>query len=100
VRALTNPGELVLDPFAGVASTGIAAGLEGRRFLGCEIEAKYAKLASQRYDALLAGTLQVRDWRRPVDMPDPRQAVSRVPAHFWRQEHGAFTSLPERHEAG
>jgi adenine-specific DNA-methyltransferase len=85
VRALTNPGELVLDPFAGVASTGIAAMLEGRRFLGCEIEAKYAKLANQRYRELMAGTLQVRDWKRPVDLPDPRQAVARVPAHFWRR---------------
>lgn len=83
VRALTKPGELVLDPYAGVGSAGIAAALEGRRFLGCEIEAKYAKLANQRYSKLLAGTLQVRDWKRPTDMPNPRQAVAKVPAHFW-----------------
>jgi adenine-specific DNA-methyltransferase len=32
IRALTRPGDVVLDPFAGVSSTGIAAVIEQRRF--------------------------------------------------------------------
>jgi adenine-specific DNA-methyltransferase len=83
IRALTSPGELVLDPYAGTSSTGIAAAMENRRFLGCEIEPQYAKLSLQRYRDLIAGTLQVRDWRRPIDAPNPRQAVAQAPAHFW-----------------
>lgn len=34
VLALTDPGALVFDPFAGVASAGVAAALHGRRFWG------------------------------------------------------------------
>ncbi len=35
VLALTNPGHLVFDPFAGVASAGVAAAIRGRRFVNC-----------------------------------------------------------------
>lgn len=41
-------GEAVLDPFAGVGSTLVAAILEGRRALGVEIEEKYARIAVER----------------------------------------------------
>lgn len=37
----TQPGELVLDPFAGCGSTLIAAQRTGRRFIGCEIDSIY-----------------------------------------------------------
>jgi adenine-specific DNA-methyltransferase len=94
IRALTRPGDLVFDPYAGTSSTGIAAAIEKRRFLGCEIEPKYAKLGIKRYQDWVAGTLQVRDWRRPVSPPDPRQAVAQAPTHFWRHEDGPTTSIP------
>jgi SAM-dependent methyltransferase len=38
LRMFSEPGELVLDPMAGSATTLIAAYLEGRRALGCEID--------------------------------------------------------------
>lgn len=38
ILALTDPGDLVFDPFAGVCTTGVAAALHGRRFIGCEID--------------------------------------------------------------
>jgi adenine-specific DNA-methyltransferase len=85
IRALTRPGDLVLDPFAGVSSAGIAAAIEGRRFLGCELEPAYVKLGMERYTEWLAGTLQVRDWKSPVYTPDPRHAVAKVPLHFLHQ---------------
>jgi site-specific DNA-methyltransferase (adenine-specific) len=37
VRMSSNPGDLVVDPFAGSASTGVAAKLSGRSFAGCDI---------------------------------------------------------------
>lgn len=37
----TQPGDLVLDPFAGAGSTLIAAAESGRRFIGCEIDPAY-----------------------------------------------------------
>lgn len=42
------PGGLVLDPFSGNATTGIAATRIGRRFLGFEIDAAYAEASRQR----------------------------------------------------
>jgi site-specific DNA-methyltransferase (adenine-specific) len=42
------PGGIVLDPFAGSGSTGVAALLEGRRFLGIEVVPSYAELARDR----------------------------------------------------
>jgi DNA modification methylase len=48
VRLVTPPGGTVLDPFAGSGSTGIAAALESRRFLGIEREAQYVDIACTR----------------------------------------------------
>lgn len=35
---LVPPGGLILDPFAGSGTTGVACALEGRRFAGCEMD--------------------------------------------------------------
>jgi DNA modification methylase len=41
-------GETVLDPFAGVGSTLVAAQLEGRKAIGIEIEERYCAIAVER----------------------------------------------------
>jgi modification methylase len=46
--ASTRPGDVVLDPFFGVGTTGAAARRLGRRFIGIEREARYAELARAR----------------------------------------------------
>jgi site-specific DNA-methyltransferase (adenine-specific) len=48
VRLVTRPGGLVLDPFAGSGTTGIACVLEDRRFIGIEREAEYVTIANAR----------------------------------------------------
>lgn len=50
------PGGVVLDPFAGSASTGEAALRLGRRFIGCELDAHWHKVACER----LEGSLQTK----------------------------------------
>ena len=45
VRLWTNPGDLVLDPFAGIASTGDVALSLGRRFIGTELKRSYYEQA-------------------------------------------------------
>ena len=47
-RLVTPPGGLVLDPFAGSGTTGIAACAEGFRFIGIEISEEYANIAKAR----------------------------------------------------
>jgi DNA modification methylase len=48
VRLACSPGGLVLDPFCGSGTTGAAAALEGRRFLGIELEPAYIEIARAR----------------------------------------------------
>jgi site-specific DNA-methyltransferase (cytosine-N4-specific) len=44
----TAPGDLVLDPFIGSGTTGVAALAAGRRFLGIELNPEYAEIAERR----------------------------------------------------
>src|SRR5690606_36035538 len=48
VRVVCPPGGVVLDPFAGAGSTGVAALMEGRSFIGIEREAAYVEVARRR----------------------------------------------------
>lgn len=48
ISLLSNPNELVVDPFMGSGSTGVGALLEGRQFIGCDINPEYFSLANQR----------------------------------------------------
>jgi site-specific DNA-methyltransferase (adenine-specific) len=48
VRLSAPPGSVVLDPFAGSGSTGCAAVLEGRQFIGIERETRYLPIACAR----------------------------------------------------
>ena len=48
IMASTKPGAWILDPFAGSSTTGIAANLLGRRFLGIEREAEFAAISKAR----------------------------------------------------
>ena len=47
----TPTGGLVLDPFMGSGSTGVAAVLEGRAFVGIEIDPAYVEIAVRRIRA-------------------------------------------------
>lgn len=47
-RMVTPPGGVILDPFAGSGSTGVAALQEGFRFIGIEREPEYAAIAKMR----------------------------------------------------
>jgi site-specific DNA-methyltransferase (adenine-specific) len=54
-RLVTPPGGVVLDPFMGSGSTGKAAVLEGFRFIGCEMNEDYIKIARARIHAASLG---------------------------------------------
>jgi DNA modification methylase len=51
VRLWSNPGELVLSPFAGIGSEGYEAVRLGRRFLGFELKPSYARVAAENLRA-------------------------------------------------
>jgi site-specific DNA-methyltransferase (adenine-specific) len=62
VEQFTDPGDLVLDPFCGSGTTGVACLRLGRRFIGIEKDAKYAAIARERLEAEARG-LTLRDAR-------------------------------------
>ncbi|MEV1315297.1 site-specific DNA-methyltransferase [Micromonospora arborensis] len=59
VRLWSNPGELVLSPFAGIGSEGYVALEQGRQFVGCELKPSYWRVAAAN----------LRDAERKAAMP-------------------------------
>ena len=52
IQASTQPGAWILDPFNGSATTGIAANLLGRRYLGLEIEEEFLSMSKARREEI------------------------------------------------
>lgn len=52
ILASTDKNAWVLDPFSGSSTTGIAANLIGRRFLGIEKETEFAEISKQRREEI------------------------------------------------
>ena len=52
VLASTNGRDLILDPFTGSSTTGIAAVAEGRRFVGIDTEQTFLDLSRKRFEDL------------------------------------------------
>ena len=50
IKAGSNEGDTILDPFSGAATTGIAAQNERRNYIGIELNPEYVKLAQERLD--------------------------------------------------
>jgi len=71
VRLVTPPGGVVLDPFMGSGTTGIAAAIEGFDFIGIEREAEYLAIANARVRYAAAH----RDVESPVDAPEREQVT-------------------------
>jgi len=84
VLALTNENDLVLDPFAGTSSTGVASIMNNRRFWGCEIMKEYVDLSFDRLTDTINGTVKYR----PADKPiyDPSQTDLSIYPEEWK--HG------------
>lgn len=84
IKALTNPEAIVLDPFMGSGSTGVAAILENRSFIGVEKDPRYFQIAKKRMLDADEGFVQVRP-DVPVKAVDKNMSVAKLPEEFRRQ---------------
>ncbi len=53
VETLSNPNEIVLDPFMGSGTTGVAAIRNNRKFIGIELSEEYYKISKERIEEVL-----------------------------------------------
>jgi site-specific DNA-methyltransferase (adenine-specific) len=53
ILSSTNPGDIILDPFAGSSTTGLVAILYDRKFIGIDNEKKYLELSKKRLKDLI-----------------------------------------------
>jgi adenine-specific DNA-methyltransferase len=80
VLSLTNRGDLVVDPYAGVGTTACAAVMNKRRAAISDTVLDYLEIARERIELAVLGRLPVRPKDRPVYRPDLRTAVARRPS--------------------
>jgi len=66
VLSMTKPGALVFDPFSGVASSGVATLIHGRRFWGCELNISYAEAGLSRLSDASSGNAKYRPHDQPL----------------------------------
>ncbi|GIW99964.1 MAG: hypothetical protein KatS3mg111_3297 [Pirellulaceae bacterium] len=82
IRACSHPGEIVLDPFAGSASTLVVAKKLGRKFLGFELSPEYVRHGWQRLEATEVG--------QPLaGAPEPKVSAPATKGRKRRKKNGA-----------
>ena len=79
VLALTDPGDLVVDPYVGVGSTAVAALFHGRRAAGADTSAEYISIANDRVRLATEGRLRTRPMHRPIHVPSPNSSLVKPP---------------------
>jgi site-specific DNA-methyltransferase (adenine-specific) len=79
LRLYSNPGDLILDPFAGSCTTGCAALKAKRRFIGIEKERKYFDIACRRLEEAQRESDRFnRRTSRPVNLVNVNQAEAKT----------------------
>jgi site-specific DNA-methyltransferase (adenine-specific) len=69
IRACSNPGDVVLDPFFGTGTTGAVAKRLGRHWIGIEREACYVELARERIQQVVPPLIPDEMLPPPLDAP-------------------------------
>lgn len=82
VLALTDREDIVYDPFAGVASSLIAALKNNRRAYGTELEQNYVDIGLERIRRLEEDTLLTRPVYKQIWIPKPTDKVAQIPEEW------------------
>lgn len=82
ILALTNKNSWILDPFAGVGSTLIAAAKHSRNAIGIEKYKRYVNIGVKRLKLLSSNSLKTRPMGQQIFKPNLNTAVATKPKHF------------------
>lgn len=82
VLALTNDGDIVYDPFAGVGSSLLASLMNNRRAYGTELEERYVSIGLERIERLKRDELITRPISQEIYKPSARESVAQVPEEW------------------
>jgi DNA modification methylase len=80
IKVSSNPGELVLEPFAGSGSTLIVAKKLHRNFIGFELSENYAQKVQKRIDAVQPGDPLTGAEDPKISAPSTAKGKQRKPA--------------------
>ena len=89
IKASSNPGDMVLDPFCGCATACVAAENLGRQWVGIDLSAKAADLVLQRLDGPEYGSLFRRAWVT-VRTDIPQRTDIDAPKNYRTNAHVLF----------
>jgi DNA modification methylase len=71
IKFLTNPGDLILDPFSGSNVTGVAAESLGRQWISVELDPEYVHASMFRFEERKEKIVKVYAKSRPVHVERP-----------------------------
>ena len=86
ILALTNEKSWVLDPFAGVGSTIIAAVKNNRHAFGIEKELAYCNTTKERIEHFKEGKLKVRPINKPIHTPSKTDKIAQIPKEWTQRQ--------------
>ena len=92
VLSMTNPGDVVLDPYLGVGSALCAAVIHKRKGYGSDIMKEYLDIAEERIKAAANGTLNRRMMGTPVYQPTESVKLAELPEEFKKARESLFGS--------
>ena len=91
VLSMTNEKDWVFDPFLGTGTSIIAAIRQNRRGVGADVMPQYVRLARQRIEQEIAGTLRTRPMNQPVY--DPVKAGNSLTVAPWTKQDNSEQPL-------
>ena len=85
IRASSNPGDVVLDPFAGCATACVAAEALGRQWVGIDLSAKAVELVNRRLQDAMGSLFHHRFVTARIDIP--RRTDVDAPKNYRENKH-------------